>query len=69
MMLGEMRLLGTMYRADEPVLLGDPEGLREKIADAAANMPAGAFLPRGKPPPETVSSYDMPGSVKDGAFF
>jgi hypothetical protein len=38
MMLGEMRLLGTMYRDNEPVLIGDPTGLREKIAAAAQQM-------------------------------
>ena len=49
MMLGEMRLQGTMYRDNEPVLIGDPEGLREKIAAAAQKMPAGAMSPRSTP--------------------
>ena len=69
MMLGEMRLQGTMYGKNEPVLVGDTEGLSNKIAEAAATMPR-AFTARGAaPPPDEISGYDIEGPVKDGAFF
>ena len=68
MMLGEMRLTGSMYGKNEPVLVGETEGLREKIAEAAGKMPAGAFTtraPRATTPP--VPSYEL-GQGKEGAF-
>lgn len=70
MMMGEMRLIGSQYRANEPVLIGDTEGLRERIAQAARkNMEAGAFLPRGVPEPDNLHSSEIDASLKDGAFF
>ncbi len=67
MMLGEMRLAGSMYRANEPVLLGDTENLQGRILEAARSMPADALTPRDTPataPPITADE-----NVKDGAFF
>ena len=69
MMLGEMRLTRGMYSDKEPTLVGDAEGLREKIGAAAQKMPEGAFTQRQAPAPATVSAYDIEGNVKDGAFF
>lgn len=69
MMLGEMRLLGSMYRENEPVLIGDPAGLQQKIADAARSMQAGALAPRIEPATlENLPATETVG-VKDGAFF
>lgn len=71
MMLGEMRLEGTMYRDKSPVLVGDPNNLEERIAAAArAGMPANIVPDRGSrallPEPETAPA--APGT-KPGAFF
>jgi N12 class adenine-specific DNA methylase len=70
MMLGEMRLQGTQHRANEPVLIGDPDGMQQKIAEAARNdMPAGAMLVRDTPPPPPIHSNEIGAGIKDGAFF
>lgn len=69
MMLGEMRLQGSMYGKNEPVLIGEAEGLQQKIAEAAKNMPAGAMLVRDTPPPPPVHSTEIGTNIKDGAFF
>lgn len=66
MMLGEMRLQGSMYRANEPVLVGESDGLRQKIAEAAIRMPAGAFGVRELRPPPVMAETAQ---GKDGAFF
>ena len=59
MMMGEMRLQGSMYGENEPVLIGEAEGLREKIAAAARTMQAGAFTKREMPPPPIVAADDI----------
>jgi len=69
MMLGEMRLQSTMYRDNEPVLIGDAEGLQDRIAAAAQNMPKGAFVARDTPPPPPIHGNDIAAGIKDGAFF
>lgn len=69
MMLGEMRLMGTMYRADEPVLVGSSEGLQERIAEAARNMEKGALLPMQSPAPPPISGDEIGTGIKDGSFF
>jgi len=70
MMMGEMRLTGSMYSDKEPVLVGTAEGLRERIAQAARdNMEAGAFLPRGVPEPVNIDSSDVDPTLKEGALF
>ena len=72
MMLGEMRLQGTMHSAAEPVLIGEAEGLEARIAEAAKTMRANAFVPRGAEP---FTAKQMPrldaeaGGVKEGAFY
>lgn len=69
MMLGEMRLQGTQYRAGELVLVGNAENLREQINAAAAQMPVDAIMDRGAPPPPRLTADEIDGTVKDGAFF
>jgi hypothetical protein len=69
MMLGEMRLQGSMYQANEPVLVGDPEGIQQRIAAAARKMPEGALLPMESPPPPPISANEIGAGIKDGSFF
>jgi N12 class adenine-specific DNA methylase len=74
MMLGEMRKLGTMYRADQKVLIGDVTDLDKKIAAAAKKMPKNAILPRG-PTAQKITKEsakidaEASGTVKEGAFY
>ena len=68
MMLGEMRLKGSMYRANEPVLMGEPDDLRAKIAEAAGKMPANAFAKRSTPLPPVINRDDMGMDVKEGGY-
>jgi N12 class adenine-specific DNA methylase len=69
MMLGEMRLQGSMYQANEPVLVGDPEGIQQRIAAAARKMPEGALLPMESPPPPPINANEIGAGIKDGSFF
>jgi N12 class adenine-specific DNA methylase len=68
MMLGRMKLEGTMYRGAEPTLEGalTPEILRQAIEF----LPEGAFIPRdkGRPPPLAIADAATFSGVKDGAF-
>jgi hypothetical protein len=68
MMLGTMKLQGTMYSAGEPTLEGEltPELLRR----AVEVLPAGAYIPRDEargPPPALLDAGAFTG-IKDGAF-
>jgi hypothetical protein len=68
MMLGQMKLQGTMYSAGEPTLEGEltPELLRR----AVRSLPEGAYIPRDEPrgpPPAPLDTGSFAG-VKDGAF-
>jgi N12 class adenine-specific DNA methylase len=69
MMLGKMKLEGTMYRGAEPTLEGQltPEILRK----AVESLPEGAYVPkdegRGPPPPKVLESEAFSG-IKDGAY-
>jgi len=47
MLLGEMRLQGSMHDAAEPVLTGPAGEIEESIANAARHMAANAFILRG----------------------
>lgn len=68
MMLGTMKLEGTMYRGAEPTLEGTltPEILQRAIE----RLPEGAFIPRdeGRPPPLQIADAEAFSGVKDGAF-
>jgi N12 class adenine-specific DNA methylase len=77
MMLGEMRLTGSMYSDSEPVLIGDIQDIDNKIAAvAAAHLPAGAFDLRVDASSTLLRidadierpDEDRP-SVKEGAFY
>jgi N12 class adenine-specific DNA methylase len=69
MMLGQMKLEGTMYRGAEPTLEGrlTPEILRKAIE----SLPEGAYVPkdegRGPPPPKVLETEAFSG-IKDGAY-
>jgi N12 class adenine-specific DNA methylase len=68
MMLGQMKLQGTMYSAGEPTLEGEltPELLRGAIQ----SLPEGAYVPKDEsrgPPPAPLDTGLFAG-VKDGAF-
>jgi hypothetical protein len=73
MMLGQMRLEGTMYREREPTLAGELSP--ERLKQAVASLPEGICAPRhagpdrARPPPENKDLADIDGSnVKDGAY-
>lgn len=70
MMLGKMRLQGTMHRADEPVLIGSSEGLGEKIIAAAkAGLPENAMLARGTASKDIVADVDSNPLGKPGGLY
>ena len=68
MMLGTMKLEGTMYRGSEPTLDGEltPELLRK----AVEALPAGAYIPRdeARGPPPALLDADAFTGIKDGAY-
>jgi len=68
MMLGQMKLEGSMYRGAEPTLDGNltPELLRK----AVESLPEGAYIPRDEargPPPAVLDAGSFTG-IKDGAY-
>ena len=70
MMLGEMRLTRGMYTENEPTLVGEAEGLRDKIFAAAQRMPAGAFAERAGPAPAPIEAGDPAlAGIKEGGYF
>lgn len=70
MMLGEMRLTGTMYRDKSPVLVGDAEGLQARIAKASQSMPEAAMLPRSSAPKvKETATVQADGDGKEGGYF
>jgi N12 class adenine-specific DNA methylase len=73
MMLGTMRLEGTMYRDREPTLTGEltPDLLQRAISSLPENIYAARnTLPdRARPPPDNNSLADIDSAdVKDGAY-
>ncbi len=72
MMLGEMRLASTMYRAGEPALIGDATDLENRIAAAGAKLLKDAFIPRGELKPfEKTGTGETSGAkaVKEGGYY
>ena len=69
MMLGEMRLEGTMYKAREPTLAGvlSPERLAQAVLALPENVYRDREEPRGRAPPAPEIGGDASG-VKEGAF-
>jgi N12 class adenine-specific DNA methylase len=68
MMLGQMKLEGTMYRGQEPTLVGNLSPAL--LAKAVGSLPEGAYIPRdeGRSPPTPVRPVTDTGSVKEGGF-
>ncbi len=68
MMLGKMKLEGTMYRGAEPTLEGQltPELLKQ----AVNALPKGAYVPtdEGRGPPPAVLDAEAFTGIKDGAY-
>ncbi len=69
MMLGEMRLAGSMYRDREPALTGEltPERLAEAVASLPASIYARGVEPGGARGPSPAERAEI-GAVKEGAF-
>jgi N12 class adenine-specific DNA methylase len=73
MMLGRMRLEGSLYRDREPTLAGalSPELLQQAVAALPENIfaPRNALPDRARPPPENNRLADIDSAdVKDGAY-
>ena len=68
MMLGTMKLEGTMYRGAEPTLAGALTP--ELLAQAVRALPEGVYVPRdeGRPPPLKAPDAEAFTGVKDGAY-
>jgi N12 class adenine-specific DNA methylase/predicted kinase len=72
MMLGKMRLTGTMYGGREPVLIGPTDNLDNRILEAAELLPEDAMLAHGATSEDIGQDVDMSGAagrVKEGAFY
>lgn len=66
-MLGEMRLVGSLYRAGEPALVPNGRDLPSQLAEAVQRLPAGRYSglrPDTRPP--AVTKLDSP--AKPGSF-
>jgi N12 class adenine-specific DNA methylase len=68
MMLGQMKLEGTMYRGAEPTLEGQLTA--ELLRRAVQALPEGAYIPRdqARGPPPAVPDTDSFTGIKDGAY-
>jgi N12 class adenine-specific DNA methylase len=68
MMLGKMKLEGSMYRGAEPTLAGTLT--TELLNRAVQALPKGAYVPRdeGRPPPPPVLDAESFAGIKDGAY-
>ncbi len=68
MMLGQMKLEGTMYRGAEPTLEGQLTS--DLLRRAIEALPEGAYIPRdeARGPPLVVLGPDAFTGVKDGAY-
>ena len=68
MMLGRMKLEGTMYRGAEPTLAG--QLTPELLAQALNALPKGAYVPRDEQrgPPAAVLDAEAFTGIKDGAY-
>jgi N12 class adenine-specific DNA methylase len=68
MMLGEMKLEGTMYRGQEPTLAGNLSPAL--LARAITKLPEGAYVPRdeGRGPPRPAPQLADTNGVKEGGF-
>jgi N12 class adenine-specific DNA methylase len=70
MMLGKMRLIGSMYGKGEPVLIGPTDNLEAGIAEAAQRMPEDAMLPATTSAAAFEEKVDTEvDAIKEGAFY
>lgn len=70
MMLGKMRLIGSMYGKNEPVLIGPSENLDQKIAEAVrAGMPENVMTERGTTAIDLRNVDTETDGIKDGAYY
>lgn len=70
MMLGEMQLVGRMYRHGEPTLVSNGRDLAEQLAEAVARLPQNVFRPRNlvSGPQQLEQSIPAPEHVKPNAY-
>ena len=68
MMLGKMKLEGTMYRGQEPTLAGTLSPAL--LAQAITKLPEGAYVPRdeGRSPPRLITREADANGIKQGGF-
>src|SRR5208282_2089197 len=68
MMLGKMKLEGTMYRGAEPTLAGNLTP--DLLSAAIATLPKDAYVPRDRqrPPPRPMLDAESFTAIKDGAY-
>ena len=68
MMLGSMKLAGSMYRGGEPTL--DGQLSPELLSRAVSRLPEGAYIPRDRerPPPKPVLEAEAFARIKDGGY-
>ena len=70
MMLGEMRLTGTMYGSNQPVLEGTAEKIAERIQDVAREfLPKDVFQPVKRQADKPTAPVVGADGVKEGAYF
>ncbi len=70
LMLGEMRLVGRMYRDGEPTLVSNGRDLAEQLAEAIARLPQAVFQPvtRRVAGPALAQSFPAPEHIKPNAY-
>ena len=70
MMLGQMKLKGTMYRDKEPTLVG--ELTQGQLEEALEALPEGVYIPRDKaeepPPAAPLAAPEAFIGIKDGGY-
>src|ERR1019366_1906654 len=70
MMLGEMRLEGSMYRGGEPTLVGNGGDLGGELAQAIALLPRDVYRPQrtAVAPPSLDQTFPAPEDIKLNAY-
>lgn len=70
MMLGEMQLVGRMYRRGDPTLVGNGRDLGAQLAEAIALLPRDVFRPQrtAVKPPTIAQSFPVAEHVKPNAY-
>ncbi|MBU6400641.1 MAG: DEAD/DEAH box helicase family protein [Verrucomicrobia bacterium] len=70
MMLGEMRLTGSMYRQAEPTLESDGRDLATALADAVGRLPEAVYQRQAieAPEPDPLETFPVPEHIKPNAY-